>query len=104
MKPGSIAGTPTCVSRPEACDADTVRAPRARLRRHDRRETRPPRWVRCRVPIENIDYGVRELLRLGNEVSVIGPADIRKAVSETAHALAQHHDTKPPPSSARRRL
>ena len=101
-KPGSIAGTRTCGSHPEACrcwhcsDPTCAIGPSRPAAKPDRRG-----WVRCRMPIENIDYGVRELLRLGNEVTVVGPADVRKAVSETAHALAQHHGTKARPNQPR---
>jgi predicted DNA-binding transcriptional regulator YafY len=30
-------------------------------------------WVRCTLPIETISFGVRELMRLGDDVDVLGP-------------------------------
>jgi predicted DNA-binding transcriptional regulator YafY len=42
-------------------------------------------WVRCSLPIETIAHGVRELMRLGEDVEVIGPPTLR---AEMAHKLA----------------
>ena len=63
-------------------------------------------WVRCRLPLESIDYGVRELMRLGEEVVVIGPPDLRAKLAEIASRIAMRHGTRrarrnPPSSSAR---
>jgi predicted DNA-binding transcriptional regulator YafY len=48
-------------------------------------------WVRCRVPIESIDFGVRELLRLGDQVVVLGPAHLRMELAQTAARIAELH-------------
>ncbi|HEY5337159.1 MAG TPA: YafY family protein [Rhizomicrobium sp.] len=50
-------------------------------------------WVRCRLPLESLDTGVRELLRLGAEVEVIGPPDLRAKMQETLAAMTQRHRT-----------
>jgi predicted DNA-binding transcriptional regulator YafY len=46
-------------------------------------------WVRCRVPIESLDFGVRELLRLGDEAVVLGPPALRAQMARTAARIAQ---------------
>jgi predicted DNA-binding transcriptional regulator YafY len=48
-------------------------------------------WVRCRLPIESFDFGVRELMRLGNEVIVIGPPALRAQFAQTADRIAKLH-------------
>jgi len=51
-------------------------------------------WVRCRLPLESIGYGVRELMRLGKEVVVIGPPALRAEFSRTARTMATRHRTR----------
>jgi len=48
-------------------------------------------WVRCVVPIESIRSGVRELLRLGQEVEVVGPKALREAMISTLAAMSRLH-------------
>lgn len=48
-------------------------------------------WIRCRVPIESLDFGVRELLRLGEEVVVLGPPALRAELAQTAGRIAKLH-------------
>lgn len=48
-------------------------------------------WVRCRLPLESIEFGVRELMRLGDEVVVMGPPAVRKALADTAQSIARKH-------------
>lgn len=38
-------------------------------------------WVRCTIPIESIAFSVRELMRLGADVEVIAPAELRRAMA-----------------------
>jgi predicted DNA-binding transcriptional regulator YafY len=52
-------------------------------------------WVRCRVPIESLDFGVRELLRLGDEVVVLGPPMLRAHLAEVAGRIARLHRGNP---------
>ncbi|GLQ48456.1 transcriptional regulator [Dyella lipolytica] len=51
-------------------------------------------WVRCRLPIESLDFGIRELLRLGDEVVVIGPPVLRAQLAQTADRIARLHSTR----------
>lgn len=48
-------------------------------------------WVRCAVPIETIGHGVRELMRLGEEVEVLGPPALRSEMAKTLAAMARRH-------------
>jgi predicted DNA-binding transcriptional regulator YafY len=54
---------------------------------------RPDRkgWIRCRLPIESLDFGVRELLRLGDQMVVLGPAHLREALAQTAERISKLH-------------
>ena len=48
-------------------------------------------WVRCTLPIESEDDGVRELLRLADAVEVVGPPDLRAKMAATIEALARRY-------------
>lgn len=48
-------------------------------------------WVRCTLPLESFEFGVRELLRLGDEVQVTGPPALRVLLTETAERIARNH-------------
>jgi predicted DNA-binding transcriptional regulator YafY len=45
-------------------------------------------WMRVSIPIESIEDGARELLRLGPEAEVIEPAELRELLSVAATKLA----------------
>jgi len=51
-------------------------------------------WIRCDFPFESIEYGVRDLLRLGAEVEVLGPAALREAMRETVSQIAGFYERK----------
>jgi predicted DNA-binding transcriptional regulator YafY len=57
---------------------------------------RPDRkgWIRCRLPLESLDFGVRELMRLGEEVVVLGPAELRSRMAEVARRIARLHEAR----------
>jgi predicted DNA-binding transcriptional regulator YafY len=48
-------------------------------------------WVRCTVPIESIDYGVRELMRLGEDVEVLGPPALRARMAAKLEATSKRY-------------
>ena len=48
-------------------------------------------WVRCRLPLESIEFGVRQLMQLGDEIVVEGPPALRAAFSRAATRIAQTH-------------
>ncbi|MFE5329064.1 helix-turn-helix transcriptional regulator [Embleya sp. NPDC056575] len=47
--------------------------------------------VRARLPVETIEVGVAELLRLGPEVEVLGPPELRAAIAAGARATAARY-------------
>jgi predicted DNA-binding transcriptional regulator YafY len=51
-------------------------------------------WVRCKLPIESLDFGVRELLRLGDQVIVLGPPALREELAQTADRIARLHASR----------
>ena len=48
-------------------------------------------WIRCRLPLESFNSGVGEMLRLGDEVEVIGPPALRKLFAQTLAAMTRRH-------------
>jgi len=53
-------------------------------------------WVRCTLPIESVDFGVRELMRLGEDVVVVGPPALRAHLARRAMRIARLHRTRAP--------
>ena len=51
-------------------------------------------WVRCRLPLESIGYGIRELMRFGDEVIVTGPPELRTKFAQAASRMARTHGTR----------
>jgi predicted DNA-binding transcriptional regulator YafY len=45
-------------------------------------------WVRGEVPIESIDLAKRQFLRLGSDVKVIAPPELRAAIADEARKVA----------------
>lgn len=50
-------------------------------------------WVRCMLPIESLEFGVRELMRLGGDVNVLGPPALRAQLAATAARIVCVHAT-----------
>jgi predicted DNA-binding transcriptional regulator YafY len=48
-------------------------------------------WVRCTIPIESGLAGARELLRLGEDVEVLAPRELRAQMAEIAGKIARLH-------------
>jgi predicted DNA-binding transcriptional regulator YafY len=48
-------------------------------------------WVRCRLPLESFETGVRELMRLGDEVEIIGPPALRETLRASLAAIARRN-------------
>jgi predicted DNA-binding transcriptional regulator YafY len=63
-----------------------MRAASATARKPDRNGS-----VRCMLPLESFDFGVRELMRLGTEVTVLGPPVLRALMARTAGRIAAAH-------------
>ena len=64
-------------------NAETVGAIHARARPPDQ-----DGWVRAVVPIESTENAKSEFLRLGADVEIIEPAELRARISAVAHGLA----------------
>ncbi len=52
-------------------------------------------WTEARVPIESDDHAHGEFLRLGTEIEVLAPAELRDRIAATVRTLAARYD--PPP-------
>jgi predicted DNA-binding transcriptional regulator YafY len=48
-------------------------------------------WIRCTIPIESEMQGVRELIRLCEDVEVLGPPTLREKMAATLSAMARRH-------------
>jgi predicted DNA-binding transcriptional regulator YafY len=44
-------------------------------------------WIRCTIPVESGDFGIRELLRLGEELEVVGPPAFRGQVRQSLRRI-----------------
>lgn len=54
--------------------------------------TEPDGWTRVTAPVESHDQAVRELLRLGADVQVLAPAELRSRMAETVAAMSRHYN------------
>jgi predicted DNA-binding transcriptional regulator YafY len=48
-------------------------------------------WVRCTIPIESLGQGVRELIRLCEEVEILGPPALREKMAATLTTMHRRH-------------
>ena len=48
-------------------------------------------WTRCTLPLESIDFGIRELMRLGEDVEVVAPAALRKQMADRLKRMLAAH-------------
>ncbi len=49
-------------------------------------------WIHLRLRMESIEWAANDLLRLGGRVEVIAPAEVRRAIIETARSVVQRYD------------
>ncbi|WP_099906564.1 YafY family protein [Streptomyces sp. TLI_171] len=49
-------------------------------------------WTEVRVPVESIDHAYRDFLRLGADVEVLAPAELRDRIARTARTLAARYE------------
>ncbi|MFD7457807.1 MULTISPECIES: helix-turn-helix transcriptional regulator [unclassified Streptomyces] len=59
------------------------------------REESPGGWRHALIPIESLTHAEGELLRLGAEVEVLGPPELRKRIASTARGLAGLYQDPP---------
>ncbi|MFJ2952074.1 helix-turn-helix transcriptional regulator [Streptomyces sp. NPDC087226] len=48
-------------------------------------------WTEARIPIESIDHAHGEFLRLGTDIDVMAPAELRDRIAATVRALAARY-------------
>ncbi|HEX4506256.1 MAG TPA: YafY family protein [Alphaproteobacteria bacterium] len=48
-------------------------------------------WFRCALPVESGDFGLRELLRLGEEIEVVGPPAMRERLAAILIAMTRRY-------------
>lgn len=51
-------------------------------------------WVRCTIPVESGDYGIRELLRLGEDLEVLAPAPLRLQVRRALRRMLRNYEAE----------
>jgi predicted DNA-binding transcriptional regulator YafY len=44
-------------------------------------------WTRCTIPLESVDSGIRDLMRLGEEAVVLSPAPLRTQMADTLRRM-----------------
>ncbi|MEV4683400.1 helix-turn-helix transcriptional regulator [Streptomyces kurssanovii] len=52
----------------------------------------PGGWYRAVIPVESLEHAESELLRLGPQVEVLAPPELREGVAASARALATLYD------------
>ena len=57
-------------------------------------------WVRCTTPIESVEYGVGELMRLGADVEVVAPPALRARMAQSLSETLEHYARQRPPRAA----
>lgn len=55
---------------------------------------KPDGWVKAEIPVESIAYATRQLLRLGAEIEVLGPPELRTALAREAERVAAMYAAK----------
>ncbi len=67
----------------------------ARFAEHTAGEPDADGWVRARMPIETIEHAVGELLRLGADVEVLAPRELRDRLGDVVAQLGQMYRGSP---------
>ena len=48
-------------------------------------------WCKAKMPIESIEHGIADALRIGRGIEVLEPPEFRSAIAETARIIAARH-------------
>ena len=51
-------------------------------------------WIRCKIPLESEDFGLREIARLGEDAEIVAPPALRKAMAARLRAMLQHYSPR----------
>jgi predicted DNA-binding transcriptional regulator YafY len=75
--------------------------PTATVRAVEETRTEPDEhgWIEATIPIESIGHAVGELLRMGVDVEVLAPAELRSLMIETVGAIAERYRASQDPLS-----
>jgi predicted DNA-binding transcriptional regulator YafY len=77
---------------PDGCQIlRAVNPAAAQLVATTQRPCEPHGWVTAEIPIESPNYSARQLLRLGAEMEVLAPRELRSAVLKEARAVLTAH-------------
>ncbi|MEU6644597.1 WYL domain-containing protein [Saccharomonospora sp. NPDC046836] len=57
-------------------------------------------WIEAVIPTESTEHGYGELLRLGIDVEVVAPAELRQAMADTVGVPARAHGCASSPSAS----
>jgi predicted DNA-binding transcriptional regulator YafY len=49
-------------------------------------------WVRATIPIESVRHGHSDLLKLGSDIEVVDPLELREAIAQSARDLIKIYD------------
>ncbi|MBY0564931.1 MAG: YafY family transcriptional regulator [Hyphomonadaceae bacterium] len=60
----------------------------AEAARQSQRASKPEGWIEADIPVEEVAYAARQMLRLGAEATVLGPPELRAAVAGEAARVA----------------
>ncbi|MGE0045549.1 MAG: helix-turn-helix transcriptional regulator [Hyphomonadaceae bacterium] len=63
------------------------------------RAAKPEGWIRAEIPIESVDFAARQLLRLGAEVEVLEPPELRTRIAAEAMRTADLYAARKPTST-----
>ncbi len=55
-------------------------------------EPDPDGWTRLRMRIESADWAMSDLLRMGGDVEVLAPTDVRRRIVETTRAILDRYE------------
>jgi predicted DNA-binding transcriptional regulator YafY len=51
-------------------------------------------WVRCTIPIESMEYGIRELMRLGADAEIVSPPALRVRMAQALREALQRYSPR----------
>ncbi len=51
-------------------------------------------WLQCTIPVESGDFGIRELLRLGEDLEVLAPAPLRNQVKRALRRMLRNYQAE----------
>lgn len=58
-------------------------------------------WCEATMPIESIEHGVADALRIGGGIEILGPPELRASVAETVQRIAARYPVSDPQPNGR---